>query len=88
MADSSQVPFRASIFDSMTFRRAGLFVVAATAPPPMAPPSGRLPDMRETWTGTSGGAPITLVILDQIDAAPVDSVSVSRARPQLAGPPA
>ena len=28
MADSSQVPSRASIFDSMTFRRAGLLVIA------------------------------------------------------------
>jgi hypothetical protein len=66
----------------MTFRRARLFVGAAllaacsTAPPPLAPPPGRLPDVRGTWTGTWGGAPMTLVILDQTDAAPVDGVSV------------
>lgn len=66
----------------MTFRRAGLLLVAAvlaacsTAPPPLAPPSGSVPDVRGTWTGTWGGAPMTLVILDQTDAAPVDGVSV------------
>jgi hypothetical protein len=82
MADSSQVPLRASIFDSMTFRRARLFVGAAllaacsAAPPVLAPPPGRLPDVRGTWTGTWGGAPMTLMILDQTDAAPVDGVSV------------
>jgi hypothetical protein len=66
----------------MTFRRAGLFVLAvlltacSTAPPPLAPPDGHLPDVRGTWTGTWGGAPVTLVILDQTDAAPVEGVSV------------
>jgi hypothetical protein len=66
----------------MTFRRVGLFVVAALlaacsmAPPPLVPPAGPLPDVRGTWTGTWGGAPMTLVILDQTDAAPVDGVSV------------
>ena len=66
----------------MTFRRAGLFVLAvlltacSTAPPPLAAPDGHLPDVRGTWTGTWGGAPVTLVILDQTDAAPVEGVSV------------
>jgi hypothetical protein len=66
----------------MTFRRSGLFVLAvlltacSTAPPPLAPPDGHLPDVRGTWTGTWGGAPVTLVILDQTDAAPVEGVSV------------
>jgi hypothetical protein len=66
----------------MAFRRAALFVIAAllaactTAPPPLAPPDGRLPDVRGTWTGTWGGAPMTLMILDQTDAAPTEGVSV------------
>jgi len=66
----------------MPVRWPGLLVVAAllgacsTAPPPLATPAGRLPDLRGTWTGTWAGTPVTLVILDQSDAAPVEGVSV------------
>jgi hypothetical protein len=63
----------------------GLAILAATAvsllacttsPPPLAPPIGLMPDLRGTWKGTWGGTPVTLVILDQSDAVPVDGVSV------------
>ena len=76
------MPSGASIFDSMTLRWAGLLLVAAllgacsTAPPPLATPAGLLPDLRGTWTGTWGGTPLTLLIIDQSDAAPVEGVSV------------
>ena len=53
-----------------------LLAACSTAPPPLAAPAGRLPDLRGTWTGTWAGAPLTLVILDQSDAAPVEGVSV------------
>src|SRR5437660_5637595 len=81
-ADSPQVPSGASIFDSMPLRCPGLVLATAllaacpTAPPPLAAPARRLPDRRGTWTGAWAGAPLTLVILDQSDAAPVEGVSV------------
>jgi hypothetical protein len=53
-----------------------LLGACATAPPPLASPTGLVPDLRGTWTGTWGGTPLTLVILDQSDAAPVDGVSI------------
>ncbi len=64
--------------------RAGVLVVtvisallgACAAPPPLTAPVGMMPDLRGTWTGTWGGAPVTLVILEQRDAEPVDGVSV------------
>ncbi len=49
---------------------------ACAAPPPLTSPVGLLPDLRGTWTGTWGGAPVTLVILEQRDAEPVDGVTV------------
>ena len=55
---------------------AALLAACSTAPPPLAAPAGRLPDLRGTWTGTWAGTPLTLVILDQSDAAPVEGVSV------------
>ena len=65
----------------MTLRWAGLLLVAvlgacSTAPPPLGMPAGLLPDLRGTWTGTWGGTPLTLLIIDQSDAAPVEGVSV------------
>ena len=67
----------------MAFRWTGLLLLAtllgacSTAPPPLAtPPAGLLPDLRGTWTGTWGGTPVTLIILDQSDAAPTEGVSV------------
>jgi len=62
---------------------AGVLAVAAvslfactTAPPPLATPVGMMPDLRGTWHGAWGGAPLTLVILDQRDAEPIGGVSV------------
>jgi len=49
---------------------------ACAAPPALATPVGQMPDLRGTWTGTWGGAPVTLVILEQRDAEPVDGVTV------------
>jgi hypothetical protein len=51
-------------------------VACATPPPPLATPVGVMPDLRGTWNGTWGGAPLTLAILDQRDAAPTDGISV------------
>jgi hypothetical protein len=51
-------------------------LACTTTPPPLAPPIGLMPDLRGTWKGTWGGTPVTLVILDQSDAVPVDGVSV------------
>src|SRR2546426_7812082 len=62
---------------------AGVLAVAAvslfacgTPPPPLATPVGMMPDLRGTWSGTWGGTPLTLVILDQRDAEPTGGVSV------------
>ena len=73
----------ASIFDSMKLWWAVVLVVAASTslfacagPPPLATPAGTMPDLRGTWTGTWGGAPVTLVILDQRDAEPTDGVTI------------
>jgi len=49
---------------------------ACAAPPPLTNPVGLMPDLRGTWTGTWGGAPVTLVILEQRDAEPVDGLTV------------
>jgi hypothetical protein len=49
---------------------------ACAAPPPLAAPVGLMPDLRGTWTGTWGGSPVTLVILEQRDAEPTDGVAV------------
>ena len=49
---------------------------ACAGPPPLAAPVGSMPDLRGTWTGTWGGAPVTLVILDQRDAEPTDGIAV------------
>ena len=35
-----------------------------------------MPDLRGTWAGTWGGTPLTLVILEQRDAEPVDGVTI------------
>ena len=49
---------------------------ACAGPPPLTNPVGLMPDLRGTWTGTWGGAPVTLVILEQRDAEPVDGLTV------------
>src|SRR5262249_61564937 len=49
---------------------------ACAGPPPLTNPVGLMPDLRGTWTGTWGGAPVTLVILEQRDGEPVDGVTV------------
>jgi len=51
-------------------------LVACAGPPELAPPVGLMPDLRGTWKGTWGGAPLTLVILEQRDGEPVDGVTV------------
>jgi hypothetical protein len=49
---------------------------ACAGPPPLTTPMGLMPDLRGTWAGTWGTSPVTLVILEQSDAAPVDGVTV------------
>jgi hypothetical protein len=49
---------------------------ACAAPPSLAAPAGLMPDLRGAWAGTWGGTPVTLVILEQRDAEPVDGVTV------------
>ena len=52
-------------------------LLGACAPtPPLTTPVGSVPDLRGTWKGTWGGTPLTLVILEQQDAAPADGVSI------------
>jgi hypothetical protein len=46
------------------------------APPALTSPIGLMPDLRGTWTGTWGSAPVRLVILEQRDGEPVDGVTV------------
>ena len=51
-------------------------LVACAGPPQLASPVGLMPDLRGTWKGTWGGAPLTLIILEQRDGEPVDGVTV------------
>lgn len=66
----------------MTFRCLALLAAAAllagcgSAPPSLAAPTGLMPDLRGTWAGAWGGAAVTLVIIDQTDAAPTEGISV------------
>src|SRR2546427_1603757 len=68
----------------MRVRWGGLLVVALTTllgaacatTPSVTMPAAVLPDLRGTWTGTWGGTPLTLVVLEQRHASPVDGVSV------------
>jgi hypothetical protein len=53
-----------------------VLVVACAGPPELASPVGLTPDLRGTWKGTWGGAPLTLVILEQRDGEPADGVTV------------
>src|SRR6267143_1247264 len=65
----------------MKARRNCLLVVAlaallgaCTTAVPLTMPSGPVPDLRGTWKGTWGGTPLTLLVLDQREASPVDGV--------------
>jgi hypothetical protein len=51
-----------------------LCVGCSTAPPAPAPTAA--PDLRGGWTGTWGGAPLTVVITDQLDDAPYSGLYV------------
>lgn len=58
---------------------AGLAVVLAgcgPVPPRLTPPSGPVPDLRGAWTGTWGGTPLTLFVLEQTEDAAASDVSV------------
>jgi len=63
-------------------RRNGLVVAltallgACSTVIPLTMPAGPAPDLRGTWTGTWGGAPLTLLVLEQHEASPVDGVSL------------
>src|SRR5215471_5473703 len=52
------------------------FFAACAGPPELASPVGLMPDLRGTWKGTWGGAPLTLIILEQRDGEPADGVTV------------
>lgn len=50
-------------------------LLGACAPAPgLTMPAGPVPDLRGTWRGTWGGTPLTLVVLEQHEAAPADGV--------------
>jgi hypothetical protein len=42
-------------------------VAGCESAPPAPPPTGSVPDLRGTWTGTWGGAPVTLVVTGEED---------------------
>lgn len=50
------------------------FFGGCAAAVPLTMPAGPLPDLRGAWTGTWGGTPLTLVILEQQEAMPVEGV--------------
>jgi hypothetical protein len=54
---------------------AALLSACATSPP-LTMPDGPLPDLRGTWTGTWGGTPVSLLLLEQREAGPVDGVTI------------
>jgi hypothetical protein len=47
-----------------------LAACAGPAIPPPPPPGTAVPDLRGTWTGTWAGAPVTLVIAEQVEEGP------------------
>lgn len=59
-----------------TLAVAALLAGCATAPPAPPPPPMAAPDLRGGWTGTWGGAPLTLTITDQVDDAPYSGLYV------------
>ena len=42
-------------------------VAGCETTPAAPPPTGMAPDLRGTWTGTWGGAPVTLVVTDEVE---------------------
>lgn len=42
-----------------------LLLAACAATPPLSPPARPVPDLRGTWTGSWGGTPLTLLVLEQ-----------------------
>ncbi len=73
-----------STLTGMKRRWLGLLVVGlafllggcGAAPPRLTPPARPVPDLRGTWTGTWGGTPLTLVVLEQTDDAASDGVTL------------
>jgi hypothetical protein len=51
-------------------------VSACATSPGLTMPDGPLPDLRGSWTGTWGGTPVSLMILEQQEAGPVDGVTI------------
>lgn len=49
---------------------------ACATTPTLTMPDAPLPDLRGTWTGTWGGTPVSLIVLEQHEAAPVDGVTI------------
>lgn len=49
---------------------------ACATTPTLTIPAEPLPDLRGTWTGTWGGTPLTLLVLEQHEASPVDGVTI------------
>ena len=72
-ATPAQVKDRRATLDVMIARtsvRVALVVLIAAVAgcetaPAAPPPAGIVPDLRGTWTGTWGGAPLTLVVTDE-----------------------
>jgi hypothetical protein len=53
-----------------------VLLAACATSPVLTMPAGPLPDLRGTWTGTWGGTPLSLMVLEQHEAGPVDGVTI------------
>jgi len=51
-------------------------IAACATSPALTMPAAPLPDLRGTWTGAWGGTPLTLLVLEQHEASPVDGVTI------------
>jgi hypothetical protein len=51
-----------------------LALAACATGPRLTPPTSAIPDLRGTWTGTWGGTPLALLVIDQQGTLPVGGV--------------
>jgi hypothetical protein len=53
-----------------------LILAACATGPRLRPPAAAVPDLRGTWTGTWGGTPLTLLVLDQEGTVPAGGIDI------------